>query len=244
MSSQTLWVEGTSAGQRWRRSILWSILGVSLILMVATPIAIARGRSGGDDGIVPGLAQRWRGTIVKFDATAPIVPMVAVRSARLADQRVTKRGPAPMSIRIPSIDVNASIVPVGVDRRGPSVQIPTNIRVLGWYRFGPSPGGSGSAVIVGHVDSSAQGAGAFFHLRDLRPGAAITVRFRDGSLRIFYVVARRAYPKSALPDAIFAPRGPPRLALVTCGGAFDVATRHYADNVVVYAVPSGDARSG
>jgi len=27
------------------------------------------------------------------------------------------------------------------------------------------------------------------------------------------------------------------LVLLTCGGAFDEATHHYADNVVVYAVP-------
>jgi hypothetical protein len=34
--------------------------------------------------------------------------------------------------------------------------------------------------------------------------------------------------------------GPPRLAIVTCGGPFDAATGHYVDNVIVWAVPTTD----
>jgi hypothetical protein len=36
----------------------------------------------------------------------------------------------------------------------------------------------------------------------------------------------------------FARDGPPRLALVTCGGPFDERTRHYRDNVVITAEPA------
>jgi hypothetical protein len=39
--------------------------------------------------------------------------------------------------------------------------------------------------------------------------------------------------KGALPGSLFATTGPPRLALVTCGGSFDPATGHYRDNVIV-----------
>ena len=45
--------------------------------------------------------------------------------------------------------------------------------------------------------------------------------------------------KRELPPRLFARRGKPALALVTCGGAFDEATRTYAENVVVWAVPVG-----
>jgi hypothetical protein len=41
----------------------------------------------------------------------------------------------------------------------------------------------------------------------------------------------------ALPPEVFAVGGPPRLVLITCGGAFDRRTRNYADNVVVVAEP-------
>jgi hypothetical protein len=45
-------------------------------------------------------------------------------------------------------------------------------------------------------------------------------------------------PKEKLPTDIYSRRGRPRLVLVTCGGPFDEATRHYRDNVVVTAVPA------
>ena len=52
------------------------------------------------------------------------------------------------------------------------------------------------------------------------------------------MVGLRRYPKATLPVAdVFAGDVEPRLVLVTCGGAFDPVSRHYADNVVAYAVP-------
>ena len=49
--------------------------------------------------------------------------------------------------------------------------------------------------------------------------------------------ARVRYPKSTLPLDVLASYGRPRLALLTCGGAFDERTRHYADNIVVVGLP-------
>jgi hypothetical protein len=89
------------------------------------------------------------------------------------------------------------------------------------------------------VDSRIQGPGVFFRLRELGPGDVVTVLFANGSRSSFEVVARRSYPKSRLPPELFQRSGRPILALVTCGGAFDQATRSYADNVVVFAVPAG-----
>ena len=58
--------------------------------------------------------------------------------------------------------------------------------------------------------------------------------------RLTYVVqAVRSYPKAALPVEVFDRSGAPRLVLITCGGSFDRRTRHYADNIVAYAVPHG-----
>ena len=51
----------------------------------------------------------------------------------------------------------------------------------------------------------------------------------------YRVTARRELGKAALPADLFATDGPPRLVLVTCGGRFDRTTRHYTDNVIVYA---------
>jgi LPXTG-site transpeptidase (sortase) family protein len=143
---------------------------------------------------------------------------------------------------IPAIDVDALVVPVGLLPSSTSLEIPADVQTLGWYRFGPAPGDDGSSVIVGHVDSSRQGAGAFFRLRELAPGSTILVAFAHQSRR-FTVVARREFAKSRLPADLFLPSGRPILTLITCGGAFDRQSHHYADNIVVYAVPYG-SRAG
>lgn len=110
--------------------------------------------------------------------------------------------------------------------------------MVGWYRFGSSPGEPGSAILVGHVDSRTQGRGAFFGLANLGIGASISVEREDGTKLAFKVVARRSYPKDRLPRRIFDRTGPPMLTLVTCGGPFDERTRRYAANIVIFAVIS------
>jgi hypothetical protein len=162
---------------------------------------------------------------------------VGVHPARLADEpRADAVSPA--GLRIPGIGVDAAVMPVGVDSATGLTAVPEDIGRVGWYRFGPVPGEPGSAVLLGHVDSHVQGLGAFFRLSSLAPGDRVVVLLSDGSSRAFTVVGRRSYPKADLPASVFDRSGRPRLALITCGGAFDQTTRHYADNVVVYAIPA------
>jgi hypothetical protein len=168
-----------------------------------------------------------------------VVPTIGVHSARLADFRGPRTGPPPVGITIPAMGLEARVIRVGVDRRTGGVEVPPDVRTVGWYRFSPIPGEPGSSVLLGHVDSSTQGPGAFFHLASLDPGTKIRVLLADHSSRTFRVVARRSYLKSRLPAAVFARTGRPVLTLVTCGGPFDASIGHYRDNVVVYAVPVG-----
>jgi hypothetical protein len=75
-----------------------------------------------------------------------------------------------------------------------------------------------------------------FRLTDLRPGDTITVATGSGRRVRYAVTGRRVYPKTAgLPRAVFSLDTRPRLAIITCGGAFDRATRSYRDNIVVFA---------
>ena len=53
----------------------------------------------------------------------------------------------------------------------------------------------------------------------------------------FRVTGRQEAPKQQLPAALFSRAGPPRLALITCGGRFDQTTRHYRNNVFITATP-------
>jgi sortase (surface protein transpeptidase) len=95
-------------------------------------------------------------------------------------------------------------------------------------------------VLSGHVDDRVQGLGAFHRLVDLEVGSPVEVTLADGSAVTYRVDGVDQVEKATLPtDRLFARDGPPRLALVTCGGDFDTAVRSYRDNVVVTAVLGG-----
>ena len=143
----------------------------------------------------------------------------------------------PVSLRIPAISVNAPILPAGGEDNG-DMEVPDNVGEVGWYKFGPSPGQEGSAVLAAHVDLASQGPGVFYELRSVEPGDLIEVTFDDGSIETYRAEARTIYDKDELPvEAIFSRDGPPVLTLITCGGGFNTTARSYDSNVVVYAVP-------
>ncbi|MEV4123211.1 class F sortase [Micromonospora sp. NPDC049645] len=143
---------------------------------------------------------------------------------------------APVRVQIPAIDVRADIVPVGADPAGvlevPPLDRPT---LAGWYRHGVSPGETGNAVLVGHVDSPS-GPAVFFDLGRLRAGQQVQVTRADARVATFTVDDVRAYPKEHFPTAlVYGPADTAGLRLITCGGRFDAATGNYVDNVVVFA---------
>ena len=98
-----------------------------------------------------------------------------------------------------------------------SVQVPTNFNVPGWYKFGPTPGERGSAVILGHVDIF-RGPAVFFYLRDLRPGNQVIVQLADHKIARFAALGLRVYTKALFPEKIvYGSRPYSALQLVTCG---------------------------
>ena len=146
-------------------------------------------------------------------------------------------GTVPVAVALPDRHVSAPVVPTATGPDG-ALAVPDPPSTVGWWSPGPLAGAaSGTTVLVGHVDSAASGLGVFAVLRDVAVGERVLLRGADGRLLGYQVTGRRQAGKAALPADLFAPGGPPRLALVTCGGRFDRATRHYTDNVVVYAVP-------
>ena len=144
----------------------------------------------------------------------------------------------PVGLRIDKLDVDAPVDAYGVDQRTGEMAVPDNATDVGWYKFGPSPGETGSAVLAAHVDLASSGPGVFFDLDTLSEGDRIVVSYADGSEMGFRVLARVTYEKEELPlDVIFSREGPPVLTLITCGGGFNRNIARYDSNVVVYAVP-------
>jgi hypothetical protein len=133
------------------------------------------------------------------------------------------------SVIIPSLHVRATARSEPV-RHG-ALGVPTDPAQVGWWM--PS---TAELVLDGHVDSAANGPGALFEVRTLRPGAAVLIQTASGTEH-WRVDGVRTYRKGHVPAGLFRGRGP-RLVIVTCGGPFDYATRHYYDNVIAYASPA------
>jgi sortase (surface protein transpeptidase) len=142
--------------------------------------------------------------------------------------------PVPVRVDIPRIRVSSSLGRLGREPDG-TVAVPRRFDVAGWYALGPRPGDPGSAVILGHVDSTS-GPAVFFRLRELRRGDEIRVGRADGSSLRFVVERTEQYDKQRFPtDDVYYPTLTPGLRLVTCGGLFDYRTGHYRSNIIVFA---------
>ena len=209
------------------------VVVVALLIAAGVPIAWSATRPTESAGSLARFEQRSNANETNESRAVRSVVNPGSRSGRIED---TPIGPTtPASIRVESIGVDAVVQSVGLQPSG-AMEIPDAVSQVGWYRLGAVPGRAGSAVLAGHVDSLAQGQGAFFRLRELEPGARITVTDTRGAAHTFEVVARRQFPKQELPEDIFDTTGAPRLALITCGGDFDSSARSYRDNIIVYAV--------
>lgn len=157
-----------------------------------------------------------------------------LREREVAQQPAAPRG-EPVRVVIPAIDVDVSLIRLGLqaDR---SMQVP-DFGLAGWYAEGPKPGHPGPAVIAAHVDSWV-GPDVFFGLGDLVAGDQVRVVFDSGDRVTFVVDSSVQAPKDDLPvEEIWPVTNERLLALITCGGVFDRSSRHYRDNLIVYATP-------
>ncbi|MER5769743.1 class F sortase [Streptomyces sp. NPDC001985] len=141
----------------------------------------------------------------------------------------------PVKLSIPAIVIEAPLLGVGLDTEGrlgaPPLSKP---RAAGWYRGGPSPGETGTALIVGHRDTRT-GAAIFLNLNALKRGQKVEVVRADRRTAVFTVDAVKTYKKSEFPDdTVYGPAARPELRLLTCGGRFDKKSG-YSANVVVFA---------
>ena len=140
----------------------------------------------------------------------------------------------PVGLDIPAIGVKSrDLVALGLAKDG-SIEVPTDFGQPGWYTLGPTPGELGPAVISGHVDSK-KGPAIFYRLGAVKTGEQVKVSRKDGSVATFVVDKVARYAKADFPTSlVYGPTKRAEIRLVTCGGAFDQATGHYVDNIVVF----------
>lgn len=214
------------------------VLILSGMALIATPVAIAV--AGPQSAVAPvaSIGDRHAAAAVPDPVTSPS-PVIG-RAPAISVTQIERASLAypPVQVRIPAIDVDAPVIPVGLDDAR-AVQIPEDIGTVGWYSLGVAPGSPvGSAVLVGHRDGRIDGRGALYDLARLVPGNRIAVTDRLGRPLLFEVVAREVVAKTVLPtDDLFAVDGPARLTIITCGGLYERDNGGYQANVIITAVP-------
>ena len=175
------------------------------------------------------------GTLPSKTPNTVVLTSASVGARTMASSALPKtQRSRPLTLIVPAIGVKTSVSELGL-QPDHEVMVPTTIHTVGWYIDGPAPGQLGSAVILGHVDSS-KGAGVFFNLKSLKAGDSISVVSKDDVTTRFVVTKVVQYSKDTFPDRlVYGSHGTRSLQLVTCGGVFDHATGHYESNIVVFS---------
>ncbi|MEU4578214.1 class F sortase [Nonomuraea sp. ATR24] len=171
------------------------------------------------------------GRVVLAGAVTGLVLVAFGKNMQSAPEE-TAAGVVPRSIDIPSIDVEAPLMKLGL--KDGEVELPPyeKPKVAGWYTGSAVPGEKGASVIVGHVDTKTSPA-VFYKLRQVRKGETVKVERSDGKVVEYKVTAIEQVHKDDFPlRKVYVEDG---LKLVTCGGKFDYAKGEYLDNIIVYA---------
>jgi hypothetical protein len=203
------------------------LVGVGMILLLVGKAGSARRRLIGAAAVGLGLLMVFgklpdnSGEVPKA-APSPVARVVAV---------------PPVKVKLPGV-ANAAVLPVAFSSDG-QLQVPRSPDDVGWWAGGASPGSDdGTVLLVGHVDSAKYGRGVFAGLSEVPVGADVAVTGGDGGVHKYRIVARRTYDQKALPSDLFRGDVKPRLALVTCIGAYDHKAHRYTHNLVLYGVPA------
>jgi sortase (surface protein transpeptidase) len=162
-------------------------------------------------------------------------PVVREAPAAAASSTLALAPAEPTHLRIPAIGVDADFeAPLGVQENG-EIEVPKGFTTVGWYKYGPTPGELGPAVVLGHVDSY-QGPQVFYRLRDLQPGDTVEIDRSDGTAAVFQVERLLTVSQDAFPtQEVYGNIDYAGLRLITCTGVYDHGTRRYDRNLVVFA---------
>ncbi len=161
-------------------------------------------------------------------ATAP-----APKKPDAGPERVAA-APSRPRLEIPSIDVAAHAVELGLNRDR-SLEVPKDYDEVGLWKRGAEPGERGPAVIAGHVDSKSAPA-VFYRLRRLRRGARVRWEGESGVTERFVVTRIEEHPKAEFPTAkVYKDTRRAELRLITCSGPADASRRRSRNNLIVFA---------
>jgi sortase A len=141
----------------------------------------------------------------------------------------------PQTISIPSIDVEAHLESVGMDKEK-RMDTPKDADNGAWYNLGYKPGQVGSAVIAGHLDKENGDPAVFWRVKELSKGDKIIITDVENQTHTFAVVNIEKYPYNDFPlQKVFGSSSKPMLNLITCQGDWDKEAKNYSHRMVIFA---------
>jgi len=139
----------------------------------------------------------------------------------------------PSRLHIPSIKLDAPIVPVGILDNG-QMDVPQSSDIVGILEPGIMPGELGTAIMAGHVDSKT-GPAIFYPLKKLNSGDQVLIFNEEGQQLVYEVTSIESYLTSEAPlDKIFGDTDQSLLNLITCTGKFNRKLGTHEKRLVVY----------
>lgn len=210
-----------------------------LAAVTALVATLAACGAGGDGSGIPEALQRAAtaspapSEVASIQAPAAKInaPVFTATLENLAKQRV----PEPVHLKVADVGIDMDVTDVGLLSDG-TLEIPERAAIAGWYRAMAAPGeDDGVALFAAHVDDP-YGLGPFASLRKISEGAEVDVALDDGETVKYRVSAVEETSKENVDfERILDGSLGHHLVMVTCGGEFDWDTRHYEDNVIVWA---------
>lgn len=197
---------------------LWQIILRSIFLLVAVGLSIF---------IVTFVCL----IIPKAEAESNIIPFHA--SVLVIKKPVIDIG-LPVRLKIPSINVDATIDYVSLDSSG-AMAIKQSLTEVAWYELGARPGEDGSAVIAGHYGRIGNQGSVFNNLNKLIKGDEVLVTDIKGVSITFVVRESLKFDPNADASTVFkSGDGKAHLNLITCDGVWMNSENTYSDRLVVF----------
>lgn len=138
----------------------------------------------------------------------------------------------PVSLKIPSINIEANIESVGINSKG-EMGVPVDTNNVGWFDLGPLPGKRGSAVIAGHLNTADGKDGVFANIHRLQAGDKVFVKSDTGKISTFVVKDSGSFDPDSAND-FFTKSDGTHLNLVTCQGVWNKSKKSYTKRLVVF----------
>lgn len=140
----------------------------------------------------------------------------------------------PQRLTIPSINLDATIISAGENKRR-EMEVPPDNKTIGWWNKGIIPGQIGSAVLAGHFKVEDGSPGVFYNLRNIKVGDEIIIA-DETELKRFVVLDMKMYSVEEFPlEYVFSYNdGKRRLNIMTCAGKYLPKRDDYSHRIVVY----------